>query len=44
MYLQVEMYTIFDDFIRINESGTKKTTLSISLLYNNVCINFVTYK
>ena len=31
MYLQVEMYTIFDDFIRINESGTKKTT----------CINFV---
>ena len=32
MYLQVEMYTIFDDFIRINESGIKKTT----------CINFVT--
>jgi hypothetical protein len=31
MYLQVEMYTIFDDFIR-NESGIKKTT----------CINFVT--
>jgi hypothetical protein len=26
MYLQVEMYTIFDDFIRINESGIKKTT------------------
>ncbi len=32
MYLQVEMYTIFDDFIRIKESGIKKTT----------CINFVT--
>ncbi len=36
MYLQVEMYTkystIFDDFIRINESGIKKTT----------CISFVT--
>ena len=32
MYLQVEMYTIFDDFTRINESGIKKTT----------CINFVT--
>jgi hypothetical protein len=32
MYLQVEMYTIFDYFIRINESGIKKTT----------CINFVT--
>ncbi len=33
LYLQVEMYrTIFDDFIRINESGIKKTT----------CINFVT--
>ncbi len=31
MYLQVEMYTIFDDFVRINESGIKKTT----------CINFV---
>jgi len=31
MYLQVDMYTIFDDFIRINESGIKKTT----------CINFV---
>ena len=25
MYLQVEMYTIFDDFTRINESGIKKT-------------------
>jgi hypothetical protein len=23
MYLQVEMYTIFDDFIRINEIGIK---------------------
>ncbi len=32
MYLQVEVYTIFDDFIRTNESGIKKTT----------CINFVT--
>ena len=32
MYLQVEMYTIFGDFIGINESGIKKTT----------CINFVT--
>jgi hypothetical protein len=32
MYLQVEMYTIFDDFTRINESGIKKTK----------CINFVT--
>ncbi len=31
MYLQVEMYIIFDDFTRINESGIKKTT----------CINFV---
>jgi hypothetical protein len=31
MYFQVEMYTIFDDFIRIIESGIKKTT----------CINFV---
>ncbi len=44
MYLQVEMYTIFDDFIRINESGIKKLHVSILLLYNNVCINFVTYK
>jgi hypothetical protein len=45
MYLQVEMYTIFDDFIRINESGIKKTLhVSILLLYNNVCINFVAYK
>jgi hypothetical protein len=26
MYLQVEVYTIFDDFTRINESGIKKTT------------------
>ncbi len=26
MYLQVEMYTIFDDFIQINENGIKKTT------------------
>jgi hypothetical protein len=43
MYLQVEMYrTIFDDFIRINESGIKKLHVSILLLYNNVCINFVT--
>ena len=25
MYLQVEMYTIFDDFTQINESGIKKT-------------------
>jgi hypothetical protein len=32
MYLQVEMYTIFDDFIRNNECGIQKTT----------CINFVT--
>ena len=32
-YLQVEMYTIFDDFIRINESGIKKTI---------TCINFFT--
>ncbi len=31
MYLQVEMYPFFDDFIQINESGIKKTT----------CINFV---
>jgi hypothetical protein len=45
MYLQVEMYTIFDDFIRINESGIKKTTcIKFVILYNNVCINFVTYK
>ena len=47
MYLQVEMYgTIFDDFIRINENGTyqKTTHVSILLLYNNVCINFDTYK
>jgi hypothetical protein len=44
MYLQVEMYTIFDDFIRINESGIKKLHVSILLLYNNFCINFVTYK
>ena len=44
MYLQVEMYTIFDDFIRINERGIKKLHVSILLLYNNVCINFVTYK
>jgi hypothetical protein len=33
MYLQVEMYTIFDDFIQINESGIKKPI---------TCINFVT--
>jgi hypothetical protein len=33
MYLQVETYTIFDDFVRINESGNKKTI---------TCINFVT--
>ena len=32
MYLQVEMYTIFDDFTQINESGIKKTT----------CTNFIT--
>jgi hypothetical protein len=44
MYLQVEMYTIFDDFIRINESCIKKLHSSILLLYNNVCINFVPYK
>ncbi len=45
MYLQVEMYTIFDDFIRINESGIKKTTcINFVTAYNNVCINFVTYK
>ncbi len=44
MFLQVEMYTIFDDFTRINESGIKKTTCINLLLYNNVCINFVTYK
>jgi hypothetical protein len=42
MYLQVEMYTIFDDFIRINESGIKKT--KFCYWTNNVCINFVTYK
>jgi hypothetical protein len=28
IYLQVEMYTIFDDFIRINANGIKKTTCS----------------
>jgi hypothetical protein len=33
MYLQVEMYTIFDDFIRINESGIKKLHVSILFLY-----------
>ncbi len=45
MYLQVEMYTIFDGFTGINESGIKKLLhVSILLLYNNVCINFVTYK
>ncbi len=44
MYLQLEMYTIFDDFTRINESGIKKLHVSILLLYNNVCINSVTYK
>jgi len=44
MYLQVEMYTIFDDFIRFNESGIKKLHVTILLLYNIVCINFVTYK
>jgi hypothetical protein len=33
MYLQEEMYTIFDDFIQINESVIKKTI---------TCINFVT--
>ncbi len=44
MYLQVEMYTIFDDFTRINESGIKKLNLSILLLYDYVCKNFVTYK
>ncbi len=44
LYLQVEMYTIFDDFIRINEIGIKKLHVSILLHYNNVCINFVTYK
>ncbi len=27
MYLQVEMYTIFDDFTRINESGIKFVTV-----------------
>ena len=31
---------IFDDFIRINESGTKKTTLSILLLYSS-CVAFL---
>jgi hypothetical protein len=45
MYLQVEMYTIFDDFIEINEKVvSKKLNVSILLLYKNVCINFVTYK
>ncbi len=45
MYLQVEMYTIVDDFTRINESGIKKKLhVSILLLYNNVCINFDMYK
>jgi hypothetical protein len=44
MYLQVEMYTIFDDFIRIMKVVSKKLHGSILLLYNNVCINFVTYK
>jgi len=33
MYLQVEMYTIFDDFTRINESGIKKLHVSILFLY-----------
>jgi hypothetical protein len=33
MYLQVEMYTIFDDFIRINERGIKKLHGSILFLY-----------
>jgi hypothetical protein len=33
MYLQVEMYTVFDDFIRINESGIKKLHVSILFLY-----------
>jgi hypothetical protein len=27
MYLQVEIYTIFDDFIRINESGINFVTV-----------------
>ncbi len=45
MYLQVEMYTFFDDFTRINESGIKKTTcINFVTMYNNVCINCVTYK
>ncbi len=33
MYFQVEMYTILDDFIRINESGIKKLHVSILFLY-----------
>ncbi len=49
MYLQVEMYTIFDDFIRINESGIKKL-LHVSILLLRIIlfvsillhINFVT--
>jgi hypothetical protein len=44
-YVFAEMYgTIFDDFIQINENGIKKPHVSILLLYNNVCINFVMYK
>jgi hypothetical protein len=43
MYLQVEMYTIFDDFIRINESGIKNYMYQFCFCTNNVCIN-VTYK
>jgi len=33
MYLQVEMYTIFDDFIRINENGTYKKNYMYQFCY-----------
>jgi hypothetical protein len=32
MFLEVEMYTIFDDFTRINESGIKKNYMYKFLL------------
>ena len=44
MYLQVEMYTIFDDLYELMKLVSKKPHVSILLRYNNVCINFVTYK
>jgi hypothetical protein len=31
MYLQVEMYTIFDDFIQINESGVETGILYVNM-------------